>query len=219
MRLVSLIGLLCSGLCLSACDEQTAKPDNLPWQVTLNAQHNPEVFHVTVGQNSLRQTIEQLKSFPEIAVFSYEDGSRTLEAYFGKQRIGLFEAKLVAEVAIDDATLTKLQQNATKKEGMASGQWKFELAETDLKTINDLPIRSLIYIPVIDYPSNIVEERFGQPFEIKPTQQKDVELWLYPDKSMILMLDRNGGDIFYYASADYYPILQKTLLTAKPHHD
>jgi hypothetical protein len=82
-----------------------------------------------------------------------------------------------------------------------------------------LPIRALIYIPVIDYPSNIVEERFGKPFEIKPTQQKDVELWLYPDKSMILMLDRNGGDIFYYASADYYPTLQKTLLTAKPRHD
>ena len=79
MRLVSLIGLLCSGLCLSACDEQTAKPTNLPWQVTLNAQHNPEVFHVTVGQNSLRQTIEQLKSFPEMAVLL----SRTLTGISG----------------------------------------------------------------------------------------------------------------------------------------
>ena len=219
MRLLSLSGLLCSGLCVSACDSPAEKPTNLPWQVTLTAQHNPEVFHITVGQSSLRQVIEQLKSFPELAVFSYEDGKRSLEAYFGKQRLGLFEAKLVAEIDIDDATLTKLQQNASKREGMASGQWKFTLAEADLKTINDLPIRTLIYIPVIDYPSTIVEERFGKPFEIKPAPQKDVALWFYPDKNLILMLDQEGGDIFYYASAQYYPVLQQTLLTAKPRND
>ena len=219
MKYRLLCGLLALGVSLSGCDKVPQHPDDLPWQIVLTPQGDPQVFHLEVGKSTLKQAIEHFRSFPELAVFAHESGKHTLEAYFGKQKIGLFDAKIVLELQADDALLTKFQQNATKREGMASGMWKHTVAENDVTVANGLAVRKLVYLPVVDYAPDIANARFGIPAERLPSQQSTVEFWCYPDKGIILALDSDGADIFYYTTQANYPALKKELLEAKPQND
>ena len=104
---------LALALGLTGCEPSSAPPiENLPWQITLSPAGNPQVFQVELGKSTLKDLMSQVRSFPEMAVFAHEGGQRRLEAYFGTQRLGLFDAKLLAELQVDDATLTALQTNA-----------------------------------------------------------------------------------------------------------
>lgn len=201
---------------LVGCEQATQAPDDLPWQITTSADGNPQVFHLEVGKSTLKDVIERLHSFPELAVFAHESRKRTLEAYFGTQRLGLFEAKIIAEMQADEAMLDTFQQNATKREGMASGQWKHTVAEADLKTANHLLISKLVYMPAINYEPEIVAARFGEPAERLPSARKEVEFWLYPQQGLAILMNSEGGEILYYTTPALYPALKQELLEAKP---
>lgn len=174
------------------------------------------MFHLEIGKSTLREVIEHLHSFPEIAVFAHESGKRTLEAYFGSQRVGLFEAKIIAELQTDDATLNKFQTGAVKREGMASGQWKYPLSEADVKAADALPVHKLVYMPSVNYDPDIVTARFGQPAERLPSQKEGVELWFYPQKGLAILMNNDGGEILYYTDPQHYAALKQELLEAKP---
>lgn len=217
MRHVLGSSLLALGLMLTGCGQEGGKLDDLPWQVTVDEQGNPQVFHLEVGKSTLKALIEHVHSFPELAVFSYENGKRTLEAYFGTQRLGLFEAKLIAELQADDDTLTRFQQNTSKREGMASGQWKYALAEKDMQSADSFVVRKLVYMPAVNYEPDIVEARFGQPAERLPSPAKPgVAFWTYPDKGLIILMNNEGGEILYYVTREIFPQLKQELLEAKP---
>jgi hypothetical protein len=217
MRHVLGSSLLALAVTLAGCGQEGGKPDDLPWQITLDAAGNPQVFHLEIGKSTLKEVIEHLHNFPEMAVFSYENGKRTLEAYFGTQRMGLFEAKIIAELQADDATLTRFQQNASKREGMASGQWKYTLGEKDVQAADSLAVRKLVYMPAVNYEPDIALARFGQPAERLPSAAKSgVEFWTYPDKGLIILMNNDGGEILYYVTREVFPQLKQELLEAKP---
>lgn len=217
MRHVLGSSLLALAVTLAGCGQEGGKPDDLPWQITLDAAGNPQVFHLEIGKSTLKEVIEHLHNFPEMAVFSYENGKRTLEAYFGTQRMGLFEAKIIAELQADDATLTRFQQNASKREGMASGQWKYTLGEKDVQAADSLAVRKLVYMPAVNYEPDIALARFGQPAERLPSAAKSgVEFWTYLDKGLIILMNNDGGEILYYVTREVFPQLKQELLEAKP---
>lgn len=217
MRQVLGSSLLLLTLILGGCGQEGGKPDDLPWQITTDAAGNPQVFHLQIGLSTLKDVIEHLHSFPEIAVFSHENGRRTLEAYFGTQRLGLFEAKVIAELQADETTLTRFQQEAGKREGMASGQWKYTVAEKDFQAIDGLAVHKLVYMPSVNYEPDIVVARFGQPVERLPSTAKSgVEFWTYPDKGLIILMNSAGGEILYYVTREVFPQLKQELLEAKP---
>ncbi|MFN3785954.1 MAG: hypothetical protein ACK4RS_03840, partial [Thiothrix sp.] len=216
---------LIHGLCtlgvfaaLQGCDSASLTPTDLPWQVTASAAGNPQVFGVEVGVTTLKGLIEHLRSFPELAVFAHENGKRSLEAYFGTQRLGVFEAKLIAELQADSQTLNSFQQNATQRAGMASGMWKHTLTEADVSKADGLVINKLIYLPSIDYEPDIITARFGEPSQRLPTQQAGTELWVYPAKGLLLLYSSDGGEILYYTTPALYPALQQELLEAIPNN-
>ena len=204
---------------LAGCGEPTQQLEDLPWQVTVSPEGNSQVFHLQTGKTTLKEAIERFHSFPELAVFSHESGKRHLEAYFGKLTLGVFEAKLLLELQADDATLTNLQQASSKREGMASGQWKFEVAEASLPVVNNVVVRKVVYMPAIDYAPDIVTARFGAPAEKIASAQKGVEYWFYPQKGLAMLLNSAGGDLFYYTDAQHYAALKQELLESKPTHD
>lgn len=208
--------LLALMLALMGCDQTPQHPEDLPWQITVTPEGHPQVFKLEIGKSTLRGVIEHLRSFPEMAVFSHESGKRTLEAYFGTQRIGLFDAKIVAELQADDALLDKFQNEAGKPEGMASGQWKYPLSEASLKAADALPVRKLVYMPSINYEPDIVTARFGEPTERLPAQKDGVEFWLYPQKGLVIVMNNDGGEILYYTDRQNYAALKQELLETKP---
>lgn len=210
------IGLV---LLLTACGGDKPHPEDLPWQINLNDQGQPTVFHIAIGQDNLKTVIDRFHHFPEIALFAREGNKQSVEAYFDKQRLGLFEAKLLVDLQADEALLAKLQQNATKREGMASGQWKYTLAEADLPLVNNLLIRRVVYMPTVDYTPDVVKARFGQPNEVQASAKPGIDYWFYPQKGLALLVNNDGGDIFYYTDAQHYPALQQELIASKPAND
>jgi hypothetical protein len=216
MKQVLIGSLLALTLGMAGCDDAAQAPVDLPWQVTTTSAGNPQVFHLEIGKSTLKDVIERLHSFPETALFVHENGDRTLEAYFGTQRLGLFEAKFIVDLQTDAATLDKLQANAGKREGMASGQWKFPVAETDMHEVNGFLVKKLVYMPAINYEPDIVNARFGAPDERLPSAKAGVEYWFYPQKGLVMTLSNDGGEILYYTTPQNFAALKQEMLEAKP---
>ncbi|WP_298607653.1 hypothetical protein [uncultured Thiothrix sp.] len=203
----------CTLLLLSACgkSEHPQAIDNLPWQVTKTAEGHTQVFHMELGKTTLRQAIELLHSFPELAVMQAPNHEYSLEAYFGKQRLGVFEAKLVAELAADPASLEKFAKEHIKREPQASGAWRLTVSEENQKLANDFPIKTLIYIPVVNYEPDIILSRFGAGSEVVKLTDT-VDAWFYADRGLAMLIDAKGGDIFYYSSLADFPQLKAKIL-------
>jgi hypothetical protein len=211
--------LLALTLGMTGCDSSPQHPEDLPWQVTTSPEGNPQAFHLEVGTATLKDVIERFHSFPEMAVFSHESGKRTLEAYFGTQRIGLFEAKIIAEMHADASMLDKFQNENTKREGMASGQWKYVLSEENVKLANSLTVHKLVYMPMINYEPEIVTARFGEAAERLPSAKEGLEYWFYPQKGLAIGMNNDGGEILYYTGRQDFAALKQELLEAKPKND
>lgn len=216
MKHILMGGLFTIALAMTGCDQSPQHPEDLPWQITVTPEGNPQVFHLEIGKSTLKDVIEHFHNFPEMAVFAHESGKRTLEAYFGTQRVGLFDAKIIAEMQTDDAMLDKFQTEASKREGMASGQWKYKLSDASLKVANELLVRKLVYMPSINYDPEIVTARFGEPAERLPSTKAGVAFWFYPSKGLVILMNDDGSEILYYTGSNNYPALKQELLEAKP---
>lgn len=199
-------------LLLSACGKSDPQVvTDLPWDATSTAQGTTRVFQLELGKTTLRQAIERWHSFPELAVMQARTNELSLEAYFGKQRLGLFEAKLVAELVADPATLDKFSKEHIKREPQASGAWRLTVSEPNLKLANDFLIKYLIYIPVVNYEPELIRARFGEGAEIVRLTAT-VDAWFYPDRNLAMLIDANGGDMFYYSSPQDFPQLKAKIL-------
>lgn len=208
-RLLAVMGVL---LLLSACGKSDPQVvDNLPWDITSTEQGTTCVFHLELGKTTLRQAIEQWHSFPELAVMQSRTNELSLEAYFGKQRLGLFEAKLVAELVADPAILEKFSQEQIKREPQASGAWRLSVSEANVKLANDFLIKYLIYIPVVNYEPELIRARFGEGAEIV-NLTATVDAWFYADRNLAMLIDAKGGDMFYYSSPQDFPQLKTKIL-------
>ncbi|MFZ1344821.1 hypothetical protein [Thiothrix eikelboomii] len=208
-RLLAVMGIL---LLLSACGKSDPQVvDNLPWDITSTEQGTTRVFHLELGKTTLRQAIEQWHSFPELAVMQSRTNELSLEAYFGKQRLGLFEAKLVAELVADPAILEKFSQEQIKREPQASGAWRLSVSEANVKLANDFLIKYLIYIPVVNYEPELIRARFGEGAEIV-NLTATVDAWFYADRNLAMLIDAKGGDMFYYSSPQDFPQLKTKIL-------
>lgn len=202
----------CALLLLSACGKSDPQAvDNLPWQITKTAEGKTQVFHIELGKTTLRQAIELWHSFPELAVMQTRNNEYSLEAYFGKQRLGLFEAKLVAELVADPATLDKFSAEHIKREPQASGAWRLTVSEPNVKLANDFSIKYLIYIPVVNYEPELIRARFGDSAEVVKLTET-VDAWFYADRGLAMLIDTQGGDMFYYSSLANFPQLKEKIL-------
>lgn len=187
------------------------QPDNLPWKISAGAEAT-EVFHVRVGQITLREMIEQFRHFPEIALFTGDNKAPRLEAYFGKQRLGVFEARLIAEMEASEQQLQQFVDTSTDREAQASGAWKYTLSEAAVSQINEQKVHYLIYMPVADYEADIVAQRFGAPEE-KFAVSETAEYWFYPQKGLVILLNSEGSDVLYYSALSSFAALRERLIT------
>lgn len=206
-------------LTLTGCEKAIQTPEDLPWNAALTPEGNVEVFQIEVGKSTLREMIKQFQSFPEIAVFTSETGKRTLEAYFGKRRLGVFEARIVAELQASADMKARFEAEHAEREGMASGLWKHTLSEANVKIANDLPVTKLVYMPTVNYDDATAIARFGEPAERLPARKEGVAYWFYPDKGLAIMMNSDGSDILYYTPKNNYATMKQDLLEAKPVND
>jgi len=219
MKRLLLASLLALTLGIAGCGESAPQtPEDLPWKSIVTPAGNTQIFHLELGKSTLMDAINHFREIPEIALFHLPDGRRSLEAWIGKQRIGLFEAKIVLEMQADDAQLAKFEAENINREAQESGSWKYRLSEPNVKITDNLPIYKLVYIPVVDYDAPQITKLFGEPSARAPVKD-GVEYWFYPQKGVAILMNPHGGDIFYYTSSQNYPKLKQQLLTSKPLND
>ena len=181
-------------------DEETQKryAQIVPWNISVNADGTTGIIGVDIGNATFKDLMFKLKLLAEPAVFEASDGTLTLEAYFGKKKFGILEARLIAEMDADEVLLQTMKKEQTDKDSTPSNHWKYGLNVKNTKLANDLRVWKLIYLPITDYQPKQMNF-FGEPAE-KITVNKTAEYWLYPEKGMVLLYDTAGKEIFYYVA-------------------
>jgi len=183
----------------------------LPWHVSTNADGTTHVLGVDIGNISFKDLMFKLQLLAEPALFESKEGDLSLEAYFGKKKFGILQARLVAEMDADQALLKKLLKEQAGRDSTPSNHWKYKLNIANTRLANDLRVWRLIYLPVADYELKQMQF-FGEPEEkIKITDT--AEYWLYPSKGMVLLYDTAGKEIFYYVAKKDFKRLKDSLPT------
>jgi len=199
---------------LSACDladtqDKQKTKANLPWNVVTSADGSSHVLGVDIGNTTFKQLMFKLQLLAEPALFEAADGTLTLEAYFGKKKFGMLEARLIAEMDADETLLKTLLKEQMGKDSTPSNHWKYTLSVKNTRLANDLRVWRLVYLPVADYDLKQMKF-FGGPQEILKINNT-AEYWLYPSKGMALLYDSDGKEIFYYVAPRDYERLRKSL--------
>ena len=194
-----------SGLDIKKLKAQT----KLPWQVTSTADGSTHVLGVDIGNTTFKQLMFKLQWLAEPALFEAPDGKLTLEAYFGKKKFGILEARLIAEMDADETLLKKMRAEEVDKSSTPSNHWKYALNIQNTRLANELRIWKLVYLPVTDYDLKQMKF-FGEPQEILKINNT-AEYWLYPSRGIALLYDTDGKEIFYYAAKKDYARLRESL--------
>ncbi len=198
-------------LLLSACgakDKEAAK-NSLPWKATANSDTATHVLGVDVGTMTFKELMFALQLLAEPALFQSKDGKLTLEAYFGKKKFGLLEARLVAEMDADEALLQKMLKEQAGRDSTPSNHWKYKLNIENTRLANKQRVWRLIYLPVADYDLKQIRF-FGEPAE-KIQVNDTAQYLLFPSKGTIVLWDTAGKEIFYYAAKKDFERLKKSL--------
>ncbi len=193
-------------------------PEYLPWHIELGAEGQSRVLGVNLHRSTVREVSTHWGASPEIGLFLAPDGTGTLEAYYGRVRLGVFEARIVAR--LDTAGLDKdaLIAHSVSDKPMPSGARKLELNEADLSKAYDQPIVQLTYIPSAQFDEEIVTRRFGEAAEIL-TEDEERAYWLYPERGLAVFLNRDGKDAFHYVAPRDFAVLRAEIEAGRPSHN
>ncbi|HPQ94973.1 MAG: hypothetical protein KDI44_18735 [Thiothrix sp.] len=214
--LLVLAVVLSGPLWWSASDTERQVMQDLPWQARLQADGSVAVFGLRIGDMSLREVSEVLKAYPELAVFA--DGRAghevRLEGYFGKLQLGLFEARIIAELKADPDWLQQIVSHGSNRKAQPSGNWRYTLNEQDVTRSSEHRVRYLIYLPAVNYESEVVLQRFGAPASRQEAADGKA-FWFYPDQGLVIEMNTDGGEVLYYSSRQEWPALTARLQNGK----
>ncbi|MEW6446011.1 MAG: hypothetical protein ACOZAQ_03830 [Pseudomonadota bacterium] len=213
-----LIPLVCA-LILSACAPQEADPAltrNLPWQIEILPDGHSRVFGIVPGQTSLLEAKRALDKKAEVKLFKSADGSLSLELFYGRVKLGFLDAYLITEVDASQEQLKPLLERGSNPEAQPSGAWKYDLSFPDIPTIQDLPVRSLTYIPAaVQFDAPMLEKHFGAPAE-RRTIDQGREYWLYPEKGLVIMLADGEKELLQYVAPSEFARLKDKISRELP---
>lgn len=211
-----LLGLMLAGWLYSG-DENRDRQSTLPWKVELSESGATHVFDMDIGRLTLKEMMLSLHKLAEVSVFENREGKLSIEAYFGKTRLGIFDATLIADLDAEQADLKSFISllNVSDRKGMPSGNWKYELAEDSVQQANNMRVWRLVYMPSANYEAVTIEKQFGKP-ESKEDLGDGLTYWYYPLKGIVILEDKNGREVFYYVATDEFSRLKAELPKVKP---
>jgi len=191
---------------------------DLPWQVSITEKGATHVLGVDIGDITFKELMFKLRLLAEPALFETPEGRLFLEASFGKKKFGILEARLIAEMDGDPSVFKTMKDENMGRDSTPSNHWKYSLSVKNTKIANDLRVWRLVYLPIADFELKQMNF-FGKPQE-KIQVTKSAQYWLYPEKGMALLWDKEGKEIFYYAAPKDFARLKKSLptnvVTVKP---
>ncbi len=168
--------------------------DLLPWRIELLAEGRSRVFDVVLDKTPLMDVIARWGHQPQLAIFQEPSGRRSLEAYFGRLRMGALEAHIITVLAADPATLERMANAAVSEQAVPSGARKLELREADRQQAFKLAVREINFIPLAAMQAATLKQHFGPPATTLPAGEQRV-YWLYPEKGLVILRDTASNKV------------------------
>ncbi|WP_022654329.1 hypothetical protein [Aquaspirillum serpens] len=216
---LALLALLVPFFLPSTPPAHTDHPNqNLPWQITVDAQGHSTVFGLTPSRSTLADVRQQLGEDMEIAIVAAPGEVGEVEAYYSQVSLGFVMGRVIFTLDATPATITAMRDRALKAEHMESSTKKISLHPEDLAKANSLPIRAIGLIPSANLDEATVLQRFGAPKE-RITVGETLTHFLYPNLGLDVVLDTKGKEVLQYvAPKDFETRIRAPLLAtqAKP---
>jgi hypothetical protein len=210
-----LVGLLALPLFLLPEGEQAPPPTHgLPWQIEKLSAGGTRVFGLVPGRSTLKETRELLGQDVKVALVIAPGETGSLEAFYDSVNAGGVTGKMVLTLASTPAQREGMLQRARRAEYMQSTTRRIDLAEVDLAHAQSATIEAITFIPAANLDEQIVLQRFGQPAE-RIRSGEHVEHFLYPDRGLDLILDRNGKEVLQYVAPRDFARIREPLLAKR----
>jgi len=181
----------------------------LPWKIGLAPDGSPHVFGLTLGHSTLTDARLQFHSQGTVNLFASPEGMHYLEAYFDRVSLSGLKANLVLSLDLPQPQAKGMLERGLRISQLGSGAKKVDLAPQDLKTVADLPIRLITYLPAAELDEPLIRRRFGEPQQRIPEPDSEIVHWLYPAQGLDIAINPQGPEIFQYLRpVDFDQILE-----------
>ncbi len=185
-------------LILAACTSKAPDHPFLPWDITLFPDGTSAVFGAHLGVDSLLDFKRLYNQKADLAIFKDPDKKTSLEAYFGPTDVGALSANVAIVASVDEKLLDSwISTDHAKPDPTPSGAWKYPMSDEQIRTAQNFPIESITYKPSADYAESLIERRFGKPESIRHANEASA-YWLYPTKGLLIIVNKEGRDLFQY---------------------
>lgn len=185
-----------------------AKPGDLPWQVTVSSDGLPQVFGLTIGQDSLAQARQLFGEDAKIGIIARQDeeGQGQLEMFYTLfNRAGL-SGKLVLVADVAAPQLLAWRSRASRREILSNASSIFHLNADDAATAQQQPIQRIVFAPSVRLQTGMVTRLFGQPDHEITTAEGSHHL-LYMEKGVVIEIHPKGKDFIHYQKPAEMPLL------------
>ncbi|MDR0737082.1 MAG: hypothetical protein LBF51_09715 [Zoogloeaceae bacterium] len=189
---------------------------NLPWQITLDASGNSEVFGLTLGKSRLADARALFGGDFDVAVIAASNQVGALEVDYAQRSFGPLLARLILTLEASPETIDAMRARALKREYKEGSNKKFILHTDDRARAEDAVIRAISLIPSARLDEEIITRLFGRAAESLP-EGETLTHYLYPEKGLDIVIDKKGRDILQYvAPGDFAVRIRAPLETPAP---
>ncbi|MFO7808931.1 hypothetical protein [Guyparkeria sp.] len=217
-RSLALGATLLLGL-LAGCESTPPDHPFLPWDVEVNEQGQVSVFGVTLEESTLLDFKRRYDQKADLSIFAKPGEPLTLEAFFGRMNVGPLTATVVLVADVDQDTLKRWADESSISDPTPSGARKLSMSDEALVEAQEMPIRSISYVPTADFEEELIARRFGKPAEklAIPRGERDRDepsamLWLYPEKGLAITVEEDDKELFQYINpANFDQLVERTL--------
>ncbi|MEW8027500.1 MAG: hypothetical protein AB2792_11215 [Candidatus Thiodiazotropha sp.] len=177
----------------------------LPWEVTINANNEVEVFDLTLNHSRLVDAREVFQEQGEINMFLAETGEPALEAYFERVFLSGLRADIILVLKAETAQLQGLFNRGSRISRTSETIHKVELSSEDQLLAANLPIELINYVPAANLDESLILKRFGEPSERISEGEGGITHWIYPDKGMSIGVNLEGKELIQYMPLERIP--------------
>lgn len=189
----------------------TPQNQTLPWQIEHTVDGATRVFGLTLGQTTLQQTEQRLRSAAVINVIDSTDKPPVIEAYFDNVTSGGLSAQMVMEIEAPAEQIQAMLERGARISTLASGARKVSLSDDDLALVRRLSIFSITYLPRIRLQPDLIRQRFGEPAQRIVEPSGDITHWLYPNLGLDIALHDTGRAVLQYVTPSRFSELRRPL--------
>jgi hypothetical protein len=185
-----------------------------PWEVPVDAAGRSRVFGLDLPGATLATARRQFGDDLQVAVMARRGQPGALEAYLETFSAGFITGRLLLAAEPGADVIAGWQARAAKVTPVDAQALRYTLSADDLAQALREPLIGITFIPGAQLDAETLRGRFGDPAEKLASGERLVQ-WLYPDKGLAVVLDRDGREVLQYvAPADFERRLRAPLLQA-----